>query len=168
MKKVNLRKVELKDETAYKCYIQSWGNEPMIPTSSRFRQSTFEKYLKELKSNEQGREEWVPAETYFLFLENGEIAGAVNCRYALNDFLKKIGGHIGYGISPEYRRLGLAKRMLEETLKLYKQKQFDRVLLTADDQNIGSVKTILACGGVKTEFGLKEDGTPYGKYWIEL
>lgn len=42
------------------------------------------------------------------------------------------------------------------------------MLLTADDENTGSIRTIESCGGVKTESGVKDGSIPYGRYWINL
>ena len=44
----------------------------------------------------------VPSTTYWLFV-NGTPVGFGNVRSFLTDALKKAGGHIGYGIVPEYR-----------------------------------------------------------------
>jgi predicted acetyltransferase len=165
---MELRKLTIKDKEAYFAYLNDWKSEEIIPTSTQFTEETFESYLNKLREEEGGRGEWVPAETYFYFTHHGEIAGAINCRYDLNDFLREIGGHIGYGIAPSFRKQGLAKDMLEKVLTIYREKGFKKVLLTADDTNTGSVRTILSQNGIKTESGIKENAIPYGKYWIEL
>ena len=41
----------------------------------------------------------------------------------------------------------------------------EKVLLTADDANLGSVKTILSLGGV-LENKITEDDATIGRYWI--
>lgn len=163
---MNLQKLTKSDEKNHLKYVQTWKSEPMIPTSTRLEKNSFQEYLKKLRKDEMGSADWVPSETYFLFLKNGEIAGAINCRYELNNFLKEVGGHIGYGVSPAYRGMGYAKKMLQEALAIYKEKGIRKVMLTVDDQNIASRKTIEFCGGIRTESGIKEDGSPYGKYWI--
>lgn len=41
-----------------------------------------------------------------------KIVGLFKIRHYLNDFLRKGAGHIGYGILPEYRGKGYAKKGL--------------------------------------------------------
>lgn len=164
---MELRKLEKTEEANYSEYIKSWKAEKIVPTSSDDKGKAFNNFLKKLKSDEIENNGRVPSETYFLFMKNGEIAGAINCRYALNEHLREIGGHIGYGVSPNYRNQGIATTMLRLVLDSYREKNFDRVMLTADDENQGSVKTILSCGGKLYETGKKEQKS-YGKYWIEL
>ncbi|MGO2051833.1 GNAT family N-acetyltransferase [Arthrobacter sp. MYb224] len=112
-----------------------------------------------------------------LWLEReGEYLGAVSLRHALiNESLKQVGGHIGYGLRPSARGAGLAKRALAEMLEISRQRGLEEVLLTCADSNIASARTIEACGGVLERvcpvaeiaepFGLQE---PQRRYWIKL
>ena len=80
----------------------------------------------------------------------------------------KFGGHIGYSIAPDERRKGYAKLMLKEGLKFYKNRGYEKVLITCDVNNIASAKTIEACGG-ELENIIKEDELHSTKrYWIKL
>ena len=46
----------------------------------------------------------IPAITYFYVREaDDRIVGMINIRLALNDFLRKEGGHIGYSVRPTER-----------------------------------------------------------------
>jgi predicted acetyltransferase len=107
-------------------------------------------------------EEVVPDTTYVFFADD-VCVGFIKLRHCLNDRLRKIGGHIGYGIAPEYRGKGYAKRMLAEVLKEAKAKGIDRVMLSCDDDNPASYKTIEANKGKleKVEDGVRN-------YWIDL
>ncbi|WP_231921281.1 GNAT family N-acetyltransferase [Micromonospora auratinigra] len=49
----------------------------------------------------------VPA-LYRWIVEDDEVLGAVSLRLRLNDFLREVGGHIGYCVRPSARRRGLA------------------------------------------------------------
>lgn len=68
-----------------------------------------------------------------LWLERaGEYLGAVSLRHTLmNDFLEKIGGHIGYGIRPGARGQGLAKLALAGALDRARELGLHRVLSPA-------------------------------------
>ncbi|WP_225742999.1 GNAT family N-acetyltransferase [Marinilactibacillus sp. Marseille-P9653] len=164
---MELRKLKVTDEIAYINYIKTWGNEKIVPTSSDHGEKTYQDFLQKLMQAEKGTEQGVPSETYFLFLEEQEIAGAINCRYQLNDQLKHIGGHIGYGISPVHRRKGLAHLILGKTLPLFKEKGIERVLLTADDDNLGSVRTIKNHQGQKISSDIKDEKM-FSRYWINV
>jgi len=94
----------------------------------------------------------VPAYTYFYMREEDDkIIGMINIRLALNDFLRKEGGHIGYGIRPTERRKGYATGMLKEALKFCAVIGLTDVLITCDKKNIASALTIINCGGALEE-----------------
>ena len=91
----------------------------------------------------------VPATTYFTIRESdNKIIGMINFRHYLNNFLRKSGGHIGYGIRPTERRKGYAKMQLYMALKEASKLNIDSVMVSCLDTNIGSEKTILALGGI--------------------
>lgn len=90
----------------------------------------------------------VPALTYFYVSENDGIIGMINLRLALNDFLKKEGGHIGYCIRPAERGNNYATDMLKAALKVYDVFGVREVLLSCDKSNEASSKVIKKCGGV--------------------
>ena len=84
-------------------------------------------------------------------------------------FLARVGGHIGYVVVPELRRRGYATMMLRLALKIANEKLgIRRVLVTCDDDNIGSIRTIEKCGGVLETIITGSDlETPKRRYWIE-
>lgn len=91
----------------------------------------------------------VPAYTYFYVRENDdEIIGIINIRLALNDFLRKEGGHIGYSIRPMERKKGYGTRMLREALSFCKRIGLCDILITCNKDNVASSSMIRNCGGV--------------------
>ena len=52
-----------------------------------------------------------PQIPYWL-IDEGKFIGAFNLRTELNDFLMYIGGNVGYGVTPKYRRKGYATKGL--------------------------------------------------------
>lgn len=95
-------------------------------------------------------EEKVPARTYFLVRESDKkIVGMINIRLALNEKLKKYGGHIGYSIRPTERGKGYNKINLYLALKVCDSYGIATVLLDADLHNPASWKTMEALGGVR-------------------
>ena len=130
----------------------------------------FRRYLEVLAEQEQGinlRPNHVPSTFLFAFA-SGRIVGRVSIRHSLNAFLARVGGHIGYVVVPEFRRRGYATRMLRLALKIANEKLGIRsVLVTCDDDNIGSIKTIERCGGVLESIVTGSDlKIPKRRYWI--
>jgi len=106
----------------------------------------------------------------FLFAFKGErIIGRVSIRHMLNDLLQRVGGHIGYVVVPEFRRQGHATAILRLALQFAHDKlRLDHVLVTCDDDNIGSIKTIEKNGGVLEDVVSGPDlDKPKRRYWID-
>lgn len=105
--------------------------------------------------------------TYRWIVEGEQVLGGIALRHRLDDFLLRVGGHIGYGIRPSARRRGLATwalgRMLDEARAL----GLDRVLVTCAADNIASARTIERGGGVLADIRDTELG-PARRYWITL
>jgi len=131
---------------------------------------SFERYLEVLAAQERG--ENLPARhvpSTFLFAFAGtRIVGRVAIRHSLNPYLERFGGHIGYVVVPEYRRQGHATAMLRQSLRIARQKLgLKSVLLTCDDDNVGSIKTIEKNGGVLESVVTGPDrDKPKRRYWI--
>jgi len=93
----------------------------------------------------------------------GEVVGFIAVRHHLNEFLLAEGGHIGYSVRPSRRRQGHASRALELGLDHIAGLGVQRVLVTCDDANEGSRRTIERAGGVLEDVrGLRR------RYWIAL
>lgn len=88
----------------------------------------------------------VPA-TFLIADVDGVMVGRTSIRHELNDFLREIGGHIGYAVLPEHRRLGYATEILRQSLRIARTIGIDEAIVTCDDDNPGSYKTIEANGG---------------------
>jgi predicted acetyltransferase len=130
----------------------------------------FRRYLEVLAEQERG--ENLPADhvpSTFLFAFAGTtIVGRVSIRHALNPYLERFGGHIGYVVVPEHRRRGYATAILRQALQIARQKLgLTRVLVTCDDDNVGSIKTIEKNGGVLESIVVgPEVDKPKRRYWI--
>jgi predicted acetyltransferase len=168
--KLTLRKPTLEDKKSYMEYIEAWGNEFIYPTASSARERTFEELIERIELDEKNMidpEHRVPATTFILIDENQEIYGSINLRYFLNEDLLKYNGHIGYGIKPNKRKQGYGKLMLSLVLEKAREHHLTKVLITCNDENIASYKTIEACGGVLENKVYKTDGY-IRRYWITL
>ncbi|MGN9809848.1 GNAT family N-acetyltransferase [Micromonospora sp. BQ11] len=106
----------------------------------------------------------VPAR-YWWIVEDDEVLGAVSLRLRLNDFLWRAGGHIGYGVRPSARRRGLATFALGAALAEAGRRGIDPALVTCNDDNVASARTIERHGGVLEDVRDTELGRTR-RYWI--
>jgi predicted acetyltransferase len=97
----------------------------------------------------------------------GTIVGRVSIRHALNEWLAHEGGHIGFGVLPPYRRRGYATEILRQSLPVARALGVGRVLVTCDDDNLGSAAAIERCGGVLESKVGSSHGTLVRRYWID-
>ncbi|TQL66900.1 putative acetyltransferase [Nocardioides albertanoniae] len=106
----------------------------------------------------------------FWITSDDEVVGFIQLRHELNDFLENVGGHIGYAVRPSARRQGHARRALGLTLAEARALGLERVMISCDDDNAASARTIESQGGRLQDV---IDGSAYGygpkrRYWIEL
>lgn len=169
---MKLTKPELKHETI----VNKFRLEMLQESSYICGGSSLEKYgyknwlkkLDELSNSETCPEGFVPA-LLMIYVDDNEtkVYGIINLRMSLNSYLLNYGGHIGYSIVPSERRKGYAKRMLKEALTYYRQADFEKVLITCDNTNIASMKTIESVGGELENIVDKENGKTR-RYWVKL
>ncbi len=113
---------------------------------------------------------WVQS-TQFIYVRQNDstIVGMIQVRHYFNDFLEKFGGHIGYSVRPSERRKGYATKMLHDCLPFCKRIGLEKVLVTCDDDNIGSRKTIISNGGLYESTVFEPDEkVNLQRYWIDL
>jgi predicted acetyltransferase len=110
----------------------------------------------------------VPA-TFLVAEVDGEIVGRTSIRHELNAYLAAVGGHIGYGVRPGFRRRGYATEILRQSLARARELGIERALVTCDDANVGSATVIERCGGVlEGVVADPDDGVLKRRYWIDL
>ncbi len=114
---------------------------------------------------------YVPSYDYFLVDDNDNFLGELHIRIRLTDKLLRLGGHIGYCINPLYWKKGYGTEILR--LGLEKAKDLvldDKILVTCDDDNIGSYKIIEKNGGIlenKVENECEGESFITRRYWIK-
>ena len=114
---------------------------------------------------------YVPSYDYFL-VDDNKFIGIIHIRVRLTDRLLQYGGHIGYAINPIYWKKGYGTKLLKLGLEKAKELIEDnKVLITCDDDNIGSYKIIEKNGGILenkvTNFDIGETFLTR-RYWIKL
>lgn len=111
---------------------------------------------------------WVPSSTFWL-VDGDDYIGSINIRHELTDWLLRFGGHIGYAIRPSRRRQGMGTLMCKLALEEARAIGLKRVLITCDEDNVGSRKIIEANGGIFEDAVPQPDrDVPKRRYWIDL
>lgn len=106
----------------------------------------------------------------YWIVDDREVVGFLSFRHELNEWLREAGGHIGYSVRESRRRQGYASAALRLGLERAREIGLERVMVTCDDDNVGSYRTIEGAGGVLQDVS---DQSARGhamlrRYWIAL
>jgi len=129
----------------------------------------FDDFLQQMRERlEQPDENHVP-ETVLWLVEGDKFIGRVSIRHRLTPDLEQVGGNIGYEIRPSQRRRGYGKMILALALEKARLLGLSRVLVTCDDDNVGSAKIIEANGGqLQDTIEVLGNRAKVRRYWITL
>jgi predicted acetyltransferase len=169
---LELRRLTAADEAVFRRAYATWDTEQSLGfvfARGYDPAAPFSAYLTLLEDNRAGRNlpDGFVADTSLFGFKGPELVGMLAIRHELNDFLLRIGGHIGYGVLPPHRGHGYAAEMLRQGLVVARGLGIERALVTCDDNNPASARTIERCGGVyenSTDMGAGKP--PKRRYWI--
>ena len=134
-------------------------------------QKDFTSYIKKIAGATKGRglpPGFVAHTTYWL-VDGKEFIGKVDIRHELTEHLLRVGGHIGYDIRPSKRKQGYGKKLLAMALPKARALGIIHVLITCNEDNLGSKKIIEANGGVFENSVSMGAGTPKKlRFWINV
>lgn len=91
----------------------------------------------------------VGSDSYWLVDDETDyFIGEVHIRHRLNDALRKIGGHIGYAVRYSEWGKGYGTEMLRLALEKAKARGLSEVLITCNNENIGSARVMEKNGAI--------------------
>ncbi len=152
--------------------IEEWENFESTPTSPwrLFVGESYEKFLDIITTDITANLNGVNS-TLFFFMEDEYILRAIQVRHHIEHprlSLEWEGhGHIGYGLRPSSRGKWLAKEMLRLGLLESKKLGIQSVVISADEDNPASWKTIERCGWVFIQMKVN-DGKNQKIYTLNL
>ncbi len=109
------------------------------------------------------RQQWDVPVTELWYVDGAVYVGSLVIRHQLTPALRHDGGHIGYHVVPACRRRGHATAMLAAGCGYCREHGMTSVLVTCDDDNVGSRRVIEANGGE-----LASETDHICRYWIRL
>lgn len=167
---LRLRPPRLEEEQTFRAIHDEMAEEGWVWCFGLQAQTDWREYLQRLDDQRHGLnlpDNWVPT-TFLVADVDGDIVGRTSIRHELNDFLAREGGHIGYAVVAQHRRRGYATEILRQSLVIARSFGNDRILVTCDETNVGSIKAIERCGGVYgSTIEPAAGGTPKRRYWID-
>ncbi len=132
-----------------------------------FFNMSFQDYVSALLLRETQAPQRFVRDTVYWAINAGEVIGRISMRHELNDVLARVGGHIGYIVRPSSRGKGVATEMLRQVLTSERAKSIGKLLLTCDDGNAASERTILKNGGVlESTLDLAAGDPKKRRFWI--
>ncbi len=150
--------------------LEAQGHWGWYPSPSELER-TFPAFLDRLTKAERGvvsDPQEVPSTQRWMVVGN-EVVGRIGVRHDLNDELRLRGGHIGYAVMRAHQRKGYGTHALAQALPIARALGLAHVLITCDDDNVGSIRVIEANGGVlRDTIVVPERTVPTRRYDIAL
>lgn len=163
-----VRRLELRDEADVRAAVAEFAAEKRA-WSYRYRPDLdWPAYVDLVHGWEHGRAlpEGFVANADLVAEVDGVVVGRSSLRFELNDFLRTLGGHIGYAVRPQFRGRGYAKEILRQSIDLLRARGVSPILVTCDDDNPASARVIEANGGVLESVVPGVADTPKRRYWL--
>lgn len=174
MKKIFLRHLRLEDKNTFlQANDADWGDFTFAHYWESLADKSFNTFISIVPDFSKGLhipKDHVPCTFLFAFNDNNEIVGRTSIRHNLTNHLLKEGGHVGYGVVPKYRKQGYATLILEESIRYIKDHLpgLEKILVTCDEGNIGSQKTIEKNNGVLENIIEINGQKSKMRYWIKI
>jgi predicted acetyltransferase len=155
----------------YEDMMEEWlGHRGRIhPGALRNNGAPYERWLKWMRDDQSPDTcpEGSPPQTLYFCFVGEELVGAVTVRHCLNEKTAVDGGHIGLGIRPGSRMRGYGVQALVLAAEKARERGISKMLLTCDEDNIGSQKTMLKQGAVYFDTVSSPEEKRIKRFWLE-
>ncbi len=169
---LDLRELGPADEPAFLKWVDDWkGEDPAWATFAWQPGMSHAEHLQKLddqKDKFKIAANRVPSTMLYGFLGE-QLVGRFNIRHELNEFLLHRGGHIGYSVSPRFRRQGIATEMFRQGMSFCRSLGITKLLITCNNDNEASWRIIENFGGsLENKISVDESGEIVRRYWLEV
>ncbi len=158
-------------EQSYRSYIEELGSTERYPFTLDFEFDDFPTLVARLHNHSLGidlPDGWVPHTTFWL-LEENNIVGVSSLRHRMTKRLRRLGGHIGFGVRPSAQGRGVAKELLRQTLDQAGRLGITEAILICLKENAASARVIQANGGqLESEYSSPEYDGLLQRYTIRI
>jgi len=140
----------LEYEQSYRDYIVELGDEERYPFQLDLEHNDFCALLERLDHFLNGvniPSGYVPTSTFWL-VDGHELVGVSSLRQYLNEAIAECGGHIGLGVRPSYRGLGLGNTLMAVTIQEARKIGIEEIHIHCHKSNEASGRMIVRNGGV--------------------
>lgn len=132
----------------------------------------FDEYLDRISKFESGvdlPDDFSPQSEFWLIRNSEEYIGTLKIRHRLgNEYLRLVGGHIGYYVRPSERSFGYGNLILSLGLKEASRLGLKAVLITCNESNFKSQKVIENNGGIYESTAYHVKTGKMKRYWFTL
>ena len=177
---LSLRQLLPKDEAAFISSADLWKGEDRSWYSFLYnpkdaaekRKFNYSGMLETIHNEHRGiklKDDRVPATMLYAFFEK-KIIGRFHIRHTLNPRLMHRGGHIGYAVATDFKKIGVASEMMLQGLS-FTRREFglSKVLITCGDTNLGSCGVIEKYGGIlENKVWDEADKENIRRYWVTI
>jgi predicted acetyltransferase len=144
---VSLERPSLRLRDSYvECLRDFQAEDPTRPVKWDWLEN-FDLYLEWCRREREATEGRAPQTTYWIVVDEQTAVGKLTLRHALTPALERLGGHFGYEVRPAYRRQGIARRAFELGLEKARTLGLKHIVVTCDDDNLGSIRVLEGAGG---------------------
>lgn len=132
----------------------------------------FDDYLNKISQFEKGEglpNDFSPQSEFWLVKDSVKYIGTLKIRHRLgNEYLKLVGGHVGYYIRPSERSIGYGNLILSLGLKEARRLGLRKILITCSENNLKSQKVIESNGGIYESKASHIKTGGMMRYWFAL
>jgi predicted acetyltransferase len=167
-----LRELTVSDEAAFLSGLSEWEGEDLSWYTLDWTPGmSYAESLAKLRDGARGiglPDGYVPATMLYGFV-GAAIVGRVQIRHALNESLRRRGGHVGYAVAPRHRRRGYAVEMVRQALPVCATLGLADVMITCADDNEPSWRIVEKLGG-RLEDKVRDDVEEelVRRYWLRV